>query len=241
MINIFISLAAGLVIGAATAFAGFGWGGAIFPALATTSLVFWLLWKKTNAKIEAAVMSAYAELQKGKPVNIDNAIRQLEAAKAKYSKVQIFTASSMDAAIGSILFLKKDFKKAKPYLERAIVRQWEAKAMLGVLHYKKKDFEALDKTFEEAARFSKKQGLLYSAWAWMHWKAGHTEKAIEILARGKEALGESDPHLLANLLNLQNGKKMKMKPYGERWYQFHLEQPKLAMQAQRGGARFARR
>ena len=68
------------------------------------------------------------------------------------------------------------------------------------------------------------------------------DKAIAVLARGKEALGGKDETLNENLLALQNNKKMKMKKYGEAWYQFHLEQHPAMRQAQRGGnVRFARR
>jgi hypothetical protein len=126
---------------------------------------------------------------------------------------------------------------------------WDSKLMLacllsGEVGAKKKngDMKAVDELLERVTKYSPKQGLLYSTWAWLHWKAGQRDKAIEILARGKDVLGESDPHLTANLLALQNDKKMKMKGYGEVWYTFQLEQHPMVMQQQRGGnVRFARR
>ena len=72
-------------------------------------------------------------------------------------------------------------------------------------------------------------------------RAGGTRGTVEILARGKQTLGEADPHLSANLLALQNDKKLKMKGYGDTWYAFHLEQHPMVMQAQRGNVRFAKR
>ena len=95
--------------------------------------------------------------------------------------------------------------------------------MLAVLACKKKDYAKMDKIFETAARYSPRQGLLWSVWAYCHWKAGHTSKAIDILVSGQKKLGNSDSHLIANLNNLQNNKKMKMNGYGQEWYQFHLE------------------
>ena len=84
--------------------------------------------------------------------------------------------------------------------------------------------------FETAARFNAKQGLLYSVWAWCHWKNGNNDRALQILARGDKEMESKDERLKQNLLNVQNGKKMKMKGYAEQWYQFHLEKPPAVKQ-----------
>jgi hypothetical protein len=95
---------------------------------------------------------------------------------------------------------------------------------------------------EKTVRFAEKQGLLWSTWAWLHASNGDAKKAIEILSRGKEKLGESDPHLVQNLLALQNDKKMKMKGYGDQWYALHLEEhPAIFEQRRMQNVRFARR
>ena len=71
---------------------------------------------------------------------------------------------------------------------------------------------------------------------------GDTKRALAILSRGKEKLGDSDERLSANLLALQNDKKMKMKGYGEQWYALHLEEHPALVEQRRGGqVRFARR
>ncbi len=113
--------------------------------------------------------------------------------------------------------------------------------MLAVLQFQKKDLTGVDATFERAAKLASKAGLMWCTWSWMHQKSGNKDKALQILVRGKEALGDKDPYLSANLLALQNNKKLKMKPYGQQWYSFMLEQPALQKQAARGNVRYGRR
>lgn len=214
---------------------------AIFPALAVFGLSYFLLARRIAKQLQAGMEAVQKEMMKGQN-HIDRAIQLLEALKVKFGKLQFFASSSIDAQIGTIYFMKQDFEKAKPYLERSFVRVWHARTMLAVLLAKKKDYVKMDQVMEQAAKYSGKQGLMWSIWAYLHWKAGEKEKAIQVLLRGQEALKDADPHLAANLLALQNGKKMKMKPYGDQWYQFHLEQHPQVRQAQRGGhVRFARR
>src|SRR5690606_30659605 len=125
--------------------------------------------------------------------------------------------------VGAVYFMTKAFDKARPFLEKAFVRQWDAKLMLAVLlsgqvGKAKGDMAAVDALLEKTARYTGKQGLLWSTWAWLWWKAGDSKKAVAILARGKAVLGEADQNLVQNLQALQNDKKMKMKGYGDSWY-----------------------
>jgi hypothetical protein len=145
--------------------------------------------------------------------------------------------------------MKKDFEKARPYLDAAFVRSWDAKLMLGVLvsgaldpkKVKKHELTLapVDDLLEKTVRFADKQGLLWSTWAWLHWTNGDTAKALSILARGKEKLGEGDQHIAANIAALQNDKKMKMKGYGDAWYSLHLEEhPAIFEQRRQQNVRF---
>ncbi len=148
-----------------------------------------------------------AHLMQGR---FEKGIQLLEAGKKKFGKQVLFAEASLNGQIGSIHFLRKEFDKARPFLEQSLKNHWNARAMLGVLLSKKKDYDGMDQTFEAATKRSPKQGLLWSVWAYLHWKAGHADKAIDILGRGKDILGDSDERLVTNLLNLQNRKKMKI-------------------------------
>jgi tetratricopeptide (TPR) repeat protein len=237
MIILLMALGAGVLVGGATA-AFFDPIAAPLPGLVVAVGVYFLLTRRVSKQMEGAMMSIQREIQAGR---VDNAINALEMMKAKFQRMQFFAGATLDGQIGSIYFMQKKFDKAKPFLENAFVRMWNAKAMLGVLQSKSKDYEAMDATFERATKYSPKQGVMWCTWAWIHWKAGHKTKAIEILTRGKEALGDGDEALNTNLLQLQNNKKMKMKPYGDQWYQFHLETHPQMKAAQRGRVRFARK
>ena len=229
-IGIALSVALGLFFGA---IAG------VLPGVAAFALTYFLLSRRMNQVMEQGMMAVQKDLQRGQ---IENAVRHLEALKGQVGRMQLFASSTIDGQIGSIYFMRKEFDRARPYLERSFVRLWHAQVMRAVLESKKKNWDNVDQIMERATKYSPKQGLLWSAWAFIHWKAGNRDKAISVLARGKEALGGKDETLNENLLALQNNKKMKMKKYGEAWYQFHLEQHPAMRQAQRGGnVRFARR
>jgi len=234
-----ISLGGALLAGAAAGVV-FGWVGAILPAVVAFVALFFLLGRRVNQQLEQGLLAVQREIQKG-PAHIPAAVAALQELKRRFGFMQFFASSSIDGQIGTVLFLQQKHDEARPYLERAFVRVWHAKLMLAVLLFKKKEFAAIDEVLEKTAKYTPKQGLLYSTWAWMHWKSGHEARALEILNKGRTALGDADAVLNQNQLALQNGHKMKMKGYGQVWYQFGLEQHPLERRAARGNVRFARR
>lgn len=250
MLALLYSLVAAAAVGVAAAFVPFiGPIGAALPALAVAVVVYVLLVRQVNGRLQAEIAGIQALLMQK---NIDGALTTLAGIKQRYARWVFLLGSQIDGQIGAIHYMKKDFEAARPYLERSFVRNWDAKLMLACLlsgqvgdkkgkDGKKGDLSAVDSLLERVVKYTPKQGLLWSTWAWLHWSAGDSKRALELLARGKQILGEADPHLSANLLALQNDKKLKMKGYGDTWYAFHLEQHPMVMQAQRGGVRFARR
>jgi tetratricopeptide (TPR) repeat protein len=249
MLSVIYAFVAALVVGGAAAAVPFiGPLGAILPALVTLVAVYLVLLRKMNARVRNEMTSLQAKLANK---NFDLAIAELEGLKRKYARWVFMLGAQIDGQIGAILYAREEFDKARPYLDRAFIRMWDAKLMLACLmsgevgkgkDKKKGDLAAVDSLLERVVKYTPKQGMVWSTWAWLHWKAGESKKAIDILARGKQALGDADAVLAQNLLALQNDKKMKMKGYGNPWYLLHLEQPPIVMQQQRGGnVRFARR
>jgi tetratricopeptide (TPR) repeat protein len=97
--------------------------------------------------------------------------------------------------------------------------------MLGAARYRKRDVAGATKVLEEAVKVNKKEGVLWSLYAWILEKEGRHEEAIRILGRGAAA-NPSDEKLKAGLQTLQNGKRLKLgKTYQEQWFQFRLEDP----------------
>lgn len=200
---------------------------AVLPALALAVVAYVVMSRRAGKRVEGVILAAHRELMAGR---IDKSIAMIEGAR-RFSRWQFFLDRALNSQLGTVHFVREDYSKALPMLEKSDPRHWIAQAMLAVLYYRKKDWARLDKTFETAARYSPKQGLLYGVWAWCHWKNDKDDKAnqraMEILARGDKAVEGKDDRLKQNLLNLQNGKKMKLKGYGDQWYQFRLEKMPL--------------
>lgn len=232
-----ISLAAGTLVGVSAGLL-VGAVGGIIPGVIVAVALYLVLGRRVGGQLQAAMMEVQKDIQRQ---NIDGAIARLEAAKKRFGKMQFFAEASIDGQIGAILFMRGEMNKARPYLENSFARMWEPQGMLAVVHAKKKEYDKVDAALEKAAKYNPKVGLLWSLWAYIHWKAGHKDRAIALLARGKDMLGDKDELIQQNLLALQNGKKMKMKAYGEPWYSFQLEKHPMLKQAQRGGVKFARR
>jgi hypothetical protein len=237
MLTTVVSLISAVVVFAAVA-AVFGWVGAVLPAIATMIIAFVLISRNLSKKLEGTIKSVQADLMKGQ---IDRAMNALKDIKERYGKWQFFLSATIDGQIGSILYMKGQFQQAKPYLESAFVRHWVAKAMLAAIYYRERKMTKMDEVFDNVTRHVKKAGLLWSLWAYCVWRNGETDRAISILTKGKSYLGDADPHLAQNLLALQNEKKMKMKAYGEQWYQFQLELSPQQTQMKQGRVRFQNR
>lgn len=222
----------------ALVFFTFGAISAILPSIAALLITFFMISRSLSKKIEVMIKGVQDDLMKG---HADKAIAKLKQISARFGKWQFFLSSSIDGQIGSILYMKAQFANAKPYLERAFVRHWVAKAMLALIYYRERKLKKAEEVFSVATRYVKKAGLLWSLWAYCVWRNGETERAIGILNEGRKHLGESDPHLIQNLLSLQNDKRMKMKAYGEQWYQFQLELSPQQTQMKQGRVRFKNR
>ncbi len=258
MFSIIIGVVAGLLAGALVSVGFSTWWAGLLPALVTFGAVAVYLVFRVNKQVQQAMGGVMVFMQKR---DIEGALALMKTVKTRYGRWAPFMGSQIDAQIGAIYFTKGELETSRSYLDRAFVRSWDAKLMLAVLKsgalddievkgkkgeslldlskakkLKKKELTLapVDDEMERTVRFSDKQGLLWSTWAWLHWSNGDTKKALEILSRGKEKLGESDPHLSANLLAIQNDKKMKMKGYGQSWYALHLEMSAAEMEQRRG-------
>jgi len=181
---------------------------------------------------------------------IDSAVAKLKTGLL-FAKWQLGVTTMINAQIGMLLYtkaqvmqqagqktgLKAAFKAAIPYLTASQVsgpkaklmhQLWPAWAMLAVAHFRPdRGIDGAVEVLEAAVKVAPKPGMLWSLYAWILWKSKRLDEAIAVLARGKEAADE-DKQLKENLSLLQNRKPMKMRGYGEQWYQFGLEQPRMA-------------
>jgi tetratricopeptide (TPR) repeat protein len=190
------------------------------PTIIVGATVYFLLARRTLREVEAIQTDAQKEFMAKR---IDVGLARLNDA-FKLAPWQFLVSSQVHGQVGAVLYMMKRFDEAKPHLEKSFVRQGQVRAMLGALHYMNKDYEKMTKTFEDAAAYNKKDGFLWSVYAWCLDKSGQRDRALEALGRGlKES--PSDEKMQANQLALQNKERMRMKAYGQEWWAFHLEQP----------------
>lgn len=179
---------------------------------------FFLLSRRTSAQLTALMEEVQRDMQAGRA---DRAVKTLQAAYP-LGRWQFFVTSQIESQIGSILYLKRDFGQAFEHLRKGFSRHWVAMAMLAICYMKRNKPEQMKIAFEKAVASTKNESLPWALYAYCLEKLGEHKKAIEVLEKGIKK-GAADDALLANLEALQEGKKMKMKAYGDLWYQFHLE------------------
>jgi predicted Zn-dependent protease len=142
----------------------------------------------------------------------------------QFNQRQFLVKGSIDGQIGVIQYLRKKNEEAEPLLRTASMQHYIAKAMLGILVWKRGDKKEAKEIFELALKAGKKESLLYAVYAYVLNEMKEREKAVAVLNDGLK-ICKDDERLLVNRNNLQNNKPMKMKVYGEQWYQFMLEHP----------------
>ncbi|HEY6837713.1 MAG TPA: hypothetical protein VI389_03135 [Geobacteraceae bacterium] len=219
MYNILISCGAGIAVFLIlTLAAGLSWWIALLIALVVLLGIFYFISRYIMQKVMAASETASKDLQGQR---VDKAIRELKSAMP-YGKWQIYVTGQLNAQIGMIYYLKRDFSNAFPYLEKSFFKNWVAMGMLAVTHMKRSKRDKMKETFEKAVQWSPKESLLWALYAYCLCEGGDTGKAKEVLERGLKKL-PCDEKLKQNLELLAEGKKMKMKGYGDMWLQFHLE------------------
>ena len=256
--NFLIALGLSFLVAALSGLGLGGWVYGIIPGLLAAVGGYFLLLRRSIRQVEALsskvgkVMTlaerqsrAQARNQRAAQQVIHRAVDQAIAELRKgyvIGQWQWGIRSQMDAQIGNLLYTSKRFKESKPYLQTGFARLWTTRAMLGACHFRDQNWAGMRTAFDEAIRYNrKKQGLLYAVYAWclLHAKDGRkqTERrddALEVLTRGVDAMDGKDASLSRNLDAVRNGKKMTMNSYGQQWYMFHLETPRMPKQHLKG-------
>jgi len=137
---------------------------------------------------------------------------------------QFMVKGSIDGQIGVVQYVRKKNDEAEPLLRTASYQHYIAKAMLGILLWKRGEKKQARETFNLALKAGKKESLLYAVYAFVLTEMKDRDKAIEVINKGL-TICQGDERLATQRTCLQNNKPMKMKVYGEQWYQFMLERP----------------
>lgn len=189
--------------------------------LAGFGLFIWL-GRKVQEQLEK-IFTRAGELMKKQ--QFDAAIAVMKEGY-KLGPRQFLVKGSIDGQIGVVQYLRKKNDEAEPLLKSASMQHYVAKAMLAILQWKRGEKKKAKQTFDLALKAGKKESLLYGVYAYALNEMHDRDGAIEVLNRGLK-ICKGDERLLTNRSLLQNGKAMKMKVYGEQWYQFMLERPML--------------
>lgn len=255
MYTLYLALGVALFIAVVPALLGISPAWTILPGILLGIFSFVWVNRRIAKRLEAVTQAADAEMnalqsiarQQGPNVQLamankfDRAVEILQRGFV-FQKWQLGATTMLNARIGMLLFMrwlvlkKEGLKESIPYLEKSRVKGrkarlmaalWPAWAMLAVAYYKgQKSIDKAIEVLEGAVVIARKEGMLWGIYAWILEEEGRHDAAVDVLARGKKEAPD-DKHLAANLVALQNAKKLNMKVYGEQWYQFGLEQPKV--------------
>jgi tetratricopeptide (TPR) repeat protein len=219
MYNILISCASAILLFVLLKFAfGLHWFISVLVAMLAFAAAFYFLSRFIMKKVTDIMDSAAKDLQAQR---VEKAIRELKDA-FRYAKWQIWLDGQINAQIGTIYYMRRDFSNAFPFLEKAFFKNWVAMGMLAITFMKRNKNDRMRATFEKATQASPKEPLLWSLYAYCLCEIGDNAGAKETLEKGLKKLPGNEA-MKGNLGLLEEGKKMKMRQFGDMWFQFHLE------------------
>lgn len=219
MLSLLISLAAAVAVTLLLLLTPLHYAFAMIIGAVAFAGIYAVILRQVMLKINAAVEVAQKDLAANR---IEKAVRVIEDVQKKFGPWQFYVKQQMNSQIGSIHYLKRDFSKAFEYLEQGFSRHWVGMAMLAICYHKRSQNGKMIDTFEKAVTVTRKEPLLWNLYAFCLEKIGERDKAIKVMERGLKKL-KGDERMEENLKLLQDGKKMRMQPYGDLWFQFHLE------------------
>ncbi len=256
MINLAIAIAVSAVL-----YLGFGfllgggdfnpWYG-ILPGLIGLVAVYLYMMRRTLQQVEVIMGKGQQELiklqqmtqrpgQRPNPQRVNEVINRavgIIKGAYKYKIWQFLLEQQINAQIGTLYYMQKDYDTAEPYLNNSFFKNWIAQAMLAVIHFRRRDYTTMEEVFERAVKANKKESSLWALYAWCMWKNKKRDAAIAILTRAKEH--STDKRIEDSRLALQNNQKLDMHVWDQNWYQFQLGRPpqmKMPQQRQAKGSK----
>lgn len=220
MYSILISAAlAVIVIMLLTLIAKLSWLVSFMIGLVVFCGVFFVISRQVSKKITVILEQATKDMQSQR---FEKGIREMKDA-LRYGRWQLYVTDQINSQIGMAYYIRREFSNAMPYLEKSFFKNWMALGMLAISYMKRKKRDKMEQTFNKAVQWNSKESLLWNLYAYcLAEECGDRDKAITVLQKGLKKL-PGDSHIKENLANLQAGNKMKMRSFGDMWYQFHLE------------------
>ncbi|MED5369967.1 MAG: hypothetical protein VX899_03045 [Myxococcota bacterium] len=240
MYNLLIALGVSLVAFALGAVAG-EWYYGFAPALLVGPPLYFILMRRTGAQVEQIMAQAVSHLQTGR---VKEGIATIESARP-LGKWQFLVEQQIDAQLGTLEYMQRNYKKARPLLEKAWKRNWQAMAMLAIMDARDQKLDEGLARLDKTELLARNEPLFYAVKVWLLLKGKRTDEAQKVLAAGIEAVDAPDG--LKKLQKSVANDKMKRfdygKTFGQGWYQFFPDQypnPQVGRRGMRAQPRNAR-
>ena len=214
------------LIGIAGFFLGrsFGsWTTGIIPFLLFFIAAWIVLSRRVSRQMEVIMMLAGKEFEAQR---IDTGKRLIETARP-LGRWQFFLEAQIDSQLGAIEYMQRNFKAARPLLERGFKRTWQPQGMLAAIDLRegRKD-KAIERVLA-VRKHGKKDPVMWGLACYACLQANKRDQALEIVneALGVKQLEQSTP-LLQLRSAIQNGKGKKFKwakAFGQPWLQVFPE------------------
>jgi tetratricopeptide (TPR) repeat protein len=250
MLNLVYALVAGLAVTIIVKVAGFSLIAGIIPGTIVFLGAYVVLARRTFVQVQQVMEQVKKEFESMPPNPKEQKVRAAKAVKIleealPLGKKQFLVESELHAQIGMIHHLFKDTDAAMASFAKTQPRSYLARAMQAAIYFQRKDFDAMKRSFEDAVKHGKKDGMVWAAYAWCLQQNKDVDGALRVLSRSVTE-NPSDEKLKNALTALQNDKKLKMKAWEPMWWQFGLETPPMQQPMFQGGgggrrARFMRR
>ncbi len=231
MINLLVSLAISVASVIVFRLLGFSFIASLVPGVFAFLIAYLVLGRRTFLKLQSVGQQVQAELSamtgnpKEQKLKVEKAIGMWETA-LPLGNWQFLIRGQIYAQIGTLRYLFKDHEGAMAAFAKSSPRDYFARAIQGAIYFQRKDLSGMEKAFEDAVKFGKKESLMWAAYAWCQVQNRQNDKALQILGRGVET-NPADDKLKKALTDLQNDKRLKMKAWEPLWWNLGLETPPM--------------
>lgn len=241
MYNLLISLAAGILVALLVTLFGFPWWAGLVPGIIAFLAAYVVLARRTMQQVQVVMAKVQKDLST-QPANpremqtlLARAVKTVESAMP-LGRWQFLIASELHAHIGMLHYIGKNQDEAARHFAQASKRNFTAQGMAAALHYRRKEYDRMRAAFELAVKHGKKEAVLWAAYTWCLLQLKDREGALAVLNRAVEK-NPSDEKLKNALGQVQNDKRLKMRPFEPAWWQFQLEPPPTNLGTGGGGRR----
>lgn len=233
MINLLLAVLAGAAAFGLGTLAG-SWTYGIVPALLVFPAAYFFLARRIGRQLEAIMAVVGEDLQAGKTAP---ARQKLEAARA-LGRWQFLIDQQVNAQLGAIEYFSRNYKAARPLLQKSWARNWQAVGMLAALELRAGNKAQAVTEMEKAARYGRKDASMWGLYAYVLLETGDRDRALSVVSEGLKVL-DGNPGLKELKQAVANNRMKKFKwgkAFGQGWYSFWPEQipKKQLMSAQQG-------